>query len=121
MIIPAMMPRSRMRLMISSSSGWSSGSPPLIVTIVGPEIRQQVHAPAHRVDRDGLREIVVLVTVRARQVAAANRDQMRHDRAVRVAECVREHASLPKPSLDPAHAPADCNRAHLVRLYASGM
>ena len=79
MIIPAITPRRRMAAMISSSSGCSSGSPPESVTMLVPRSANLLMRLIMTSDGDGLREVVVFVAVGARQVAAADGDDVRHD------------------------------------------
>ena len=56
--------------------------------------------------------VVVLVAVRAREVAAPDRNQMRRDGCVRKAERLREHSRLPETPLESASSTTHPNEIH---------
>ena len=71
------MPRLRMRRMILSRSGCSSGSPPLSVTMPVPSAASWSTRRSTSARRNRRRMVVVLVAVGAGQIAAANRNEVR--------------------------------------------
>ena len=93
MIIPERMPFLRMRAMIASRSGCSSGSPPLMVTTAVPKFAEAVDAAQHFSGVHRLREIVEFVAIRAGQIAAADRNDVHQQRMPRGRETLGEHAS----------------------------
>ena len=76
------------------------------------QVCEQVDAPKDVTRRNGLRMVVVLVAVRAREVAAPDRNQMRRDGCVWKAERLREHSRLPEPPLESASSTTHPTEIH---------
>ncbi len=68
---------------------------------------QAVNAAKHFVERDRVREIVEFVAIRAREIAAANRNDVREKRVARGGEPLREHAELAELAMRRAYFPAN--------------
>jgi hypothetical protein len=71
----------------------------------GPERRQLIDAAENVVDRNRQRPVIVLVTVRARQVAPPNRNEVRGDRLIRESQRSNQHARFTKSLCCSARAP----------------
>ena len=111
MISPAIMPRLRMRRMISSSSGCSSGSPPLMVMTDVPSSASLSTTLEHGVSRNRLGKIVVFVAVFASQIAAADGNDVRQQRMVRGGKCPRDHARPAEIAVERLQTAAQIGRA----------
>ena len=113
MIMPAMMPRLRMRRTISSNWGCSSGSPPLIVMMVVPKSFRLVDAAEHLLQRNGLGKIVELVAIGAGEIAAANGNQVRENNVIGTSEAPSNHPPLADAGVPETNCAAQHDAIHL--------
>ena len=92
--------------MIWSSSGCSSGSPPLIVIDRRAHLRQAVDPPQHFGGVHRLREIIEFIAVRAGQIAAPDRNDVHQQRMPRRNQSLHHaahfaHTRAPGPQSPP--------------------
>lgn len=75
----------------------------------GFELAEEFDAMDHRIERDGLGEIVVFVAVGAGEIAAPDGDDVRHDRMIRIQRAFYHQFGFPKPPVpcSPPPLPAD--------------
>ena len=85
----------------------------------GAESSEQIDAPENVPRRHRARVVVVLVAIRARQIAAANGNQVRGHRLVLMAERPDEHPRLTESPRRSASAPSEWSKIHRRHLSSN--